>query len=514
MEMNGPFPQRHPNHTQESVSEKYFKNRLPRDWIADKPTDYGIDLIIYPVIGGNVPGLKFVVQLKSKQDAGEKLAIRLRKSTLNYLFNGSDPAMAVLYDDATEQAYWKWLLPGDFDLTQEQETFGVKFDESQNLATINWEDVSADVQRIFKVKNRLLTSLEYDLFNNASEAESKAWSHYIHKNFAEAAFYFKRLVQQEEIKVVWLVVLAQCQYEEYDYRSALITINKACEYDTASNILLTKGGILAEDGIRNKDKRKILDANKIFAQLFQQNPTEENAYNYANTLSQLNKHQQAIAMYRHALQLNPNGSQAWKNLGQVYYDLKDHVREMECYDKALRIDPTLLPARICRAITKGFVYKEYEPSIATILECLAESERIAIEFPTAYYYLGLFLRRLGRTTEALAWVTKGLDNSPGNSWLLSLKGSILYEEIYEKNNEQLIDEAIAFFEDNYQVYPSDGVNFYYLCTVVTSGGDKVKAEQMAQGWLNEYLFPGVVPSVQVTELGIDQALLIDRRAHV
>jgi tetratricopeptide (TPR) repeat protein len=514
MEMNGPFPQRHPNHTQESVSEKYFRNCLPRDWVVDKPTDYGIDLIVYPVISGNVTGLKFVVQLKSKLDTGEKLTIRLKKSTLNYLFNGSDPAMVVLYDDATEQAYWKWLLPVDFDLTEEQDTFAVRFDEGQNLAAINWKEICIYVQRVFKVKNRLLTSLEYDLFNTVAEVEGKAWSHFVYRNFAEAALYFKRLIEHDQIKVEWLVALARCQFEEYDYRSALITINKAYERDTAGDIFLTKGTILAEDGIRNKEKRKIIDANKIFEKLFQQNPSEANAYNYANTLSRLDKQQEAIAMYRHALGLNPNSAEAWKNLGQVYYDLKDHVREMECYDKALLIDPTLLQARVCRAITKGFVYEEYEPSITDILECLAESDRVAAEFPTAYYYLGLFLWRLGRTTEAFTWVTKGLDNRPGHPWLLRLKGSILWKAISGDDSAQWIDEAAVFFSDNHEVHPGDGVNFYYLCIVVARGGDKSKAQQMALDWLNECIFSGLTPMVNAAELDIDQALLILKQYQI
>jgi len=514
MNINGPFPQRHPNHTQESVSEKYFINHLPREWFVDKPTDYGIDLIVNLVIQGYVTGFKFSVQLKSKRDADGKLAVRLQKSTLNYLFTSLEPAMIVLYDDATGQAYWKWLLPDDFDLTQGQDSFAVKFDEGQNLSKINWEEISAYVQQVFKVKNRLLTSLEYDLFNSVSDREAKAWSHFFGKNYAEAALYFKRLIDLDAIKVVWLVALAQCQYEEYDYRSALITINKACQYDTGGNILLTKGTILAEDGLRNKDKRRIIDANRIFEKLFEEHPSEANAYNYANTLSRLYKQQEAIAMYQHALRLNPNSAEAWKNLGQVYYDLKDHVREIECYDKALTINSTLLPARICKAITKGFVYKEYEPSVTTIVECLAESDRVAAEFPTAYYYLGLFLWRLGKTAEALAWVTTGLDNRPGFSWLLTLKGAILNEGVCSDNPSPWIAEAINFFSDNYQVHPNDATNFHCLCTAIFRGGDKAKAGQMARAWLNEYIFSGLVPPVRQEELGIDGAMVIIKQYKI
>jgi len=93
MEMNGPYPQRHPSHTQEDVSEEYFKSCLPREWYVEKPKkDYAIDLFVHLVINGNVVGLKFALQLKSKQDAKGKLESRLEKSTLNYLFTGLDQA--------------------------------------------------------------------------------------------------------------------------------------------------------------------------------------------------------------------------------------------------------------------------------------------------------------------------------------------------------------------------------------------------------------------------------------
>lgn len=513
MENETTYPQHHPNLVLEKISEQFFTNLIPPAWIIDKPQDFGIDLIISPVLNGNVVGLNFSVQLKSKHDVAEKLEVRLKKTTLNYLFTRLEPVMVVLYDDATKLGYWKWLLPADFDLSLDVASYAVKFDEKQGLAAINWDDICKDVQRVFKVKSRLLTSLEYDLFNTASEAEAKAWSHYFGKNFAEAAFYFKRLVQQEEINTVWWVALAQCQYEEYDYRNALININKAIEFDIADNILLTKGCILTEDGIRNKDKRKLIEAEKLFAKLFERDPSDTHAYNYANALSQLNKSKEAISMYQHALQRNPNYAEAWKNLGQVYYDLGEHALEMECYDKALRINPALLQARICRAITDGRVYEHYESAVATIQECMATSDLIATEFATAYYYLGLFLYRLGKTTEALAWTTKGLDNHPGNGWLRSLKARILHEAV-TGGGKEWVDEAIAFFADNYQANGDDGVNFFYLCSALVANGNAVKAKEMALSWLNEKVFSNPTSPLTATELDVEQLMKIVKNQEV
>lgn len=359
----------------------------------------------------------------------------------------------------------------------------------------------------------MLTSQEYDLFATASDQEARAWSHYFQKNFGEAALHFKRLIQQEQVKPVWLVALAQCQFEEYDYKDALLTINKALEFDKTDTILQTKGNILAEDGIQHKDRRKIIEASKLFEALYKRDPSDTNAYNWANTLSRLDRQPEAIALYQHALDRNPNNAQAWKNLGQVYSDFKEYEKEMDCYDKALRIDPELLQARVCRAVTLGRIYHQYDEAITTILECIERSPIVTKEYPNVYYSLGLFLARVARKGEAIRWLTKGLDFDPGNRYLLSLKGQILHE-LASTGEKKWAKEAIAFFETNYAIDPKEHVLFYYWCSAVESSGETERALEMANGWLQQHLFadPSLGGTSIVTQL--EEALLIIKNYEV
>jgi hypothetical protein len=271
------------------------------EWIVDKPSDYGIDLIVTPVLGGNVIGLNFSLQLKAKNDVKGKWEVRLKKTTLNYLFNRLEPVMIVLYNKKTTEGRWKWLLPIDFDLTKNVASYSVRFNQQQTFSAIDWNTISNFVQRVFKIKNQLLTSLEYDLFNTRSELEGKAWSHYFSDNPDEAIFYFKRLIQDPYSKAIWFLALAQSQYQTYDYKNAIVNINRAIEINSDDTILLTKGCILAEDGIRNNDLYKLTEAEKIFADLYARAPNAVHAYNLANTISKLNKLDNAERLYKFAL---------------------------------------------------------------------------------------------------------------------------------------------------------------------------------------------------------------------
>jgi len=508
MEEKAIYPQRHPSKVMERASEKHFEKYIPDAWLSEKPIeDYGIDRIITPAINGQIPGINFSVQLKSTKDAEGKLATRLEKTTLRYLLNRLEPVMLVFYDGSSQKGYWKWLLPTDFDLSRPVDSYSVRLDAKQELATVNWDEIADYVQQVFKIKNRLLTAQEYDLFNSASEQEARAWSHYFRRNFAEAALHFTRLAQQEDRKVIWLTALARCQYEEYDYRNALVNINKALDCDTSDDILLLKGSILAEDGIRGAERRKIIEANRIFGDLFERRPSAENAYNYANTLSHINRMEEAINMYRYGLERQPNYAQAWKNLGQVYGDLGDHEQEMDCYGKALQIDPELLQARICRAVTVGRIYLQYDEAIATILDCIATSDLVIKEYPNVYYSLGVFLARMDRRPEAVHWLTKGLDYDPGNHYLLRLKAQILHE-LAGTNEKRWTEEAILFFKMNYSIDPKEYVLFFYWCSAVASSGATERAVEMALDWLQDHVFAELNIRVIPADCPLEQALLL------
>jgi tetratricopeptide (TPR) repeat protein len=59
----------------------------------------------------------------------------------------------------------------------------------------------------------------------------------------------------------------------------------------------------------------------------------------AYKLSDLRKYDEAAALYREVLKIDPSYSMAWNNLGWILYDQKDIVDEAEkCYNNALKFD--------------------------------------------------------------------------------------------------------------------------------------------------------------------------------
>lgn len=479
---------------------------LPLDWLVDKPNDYGLDLIVTPVLSENVVGLNFSVQLKAKNNVNKKWEIRLKKTTLNYMFNRLEPVMLVLYDKTSNSAKWKWLLQKDFDLTSNVSTCLIRFNEQQTLSDSIWLDVCDFVQRVFKVKNQLLTSLEYNLFNTQSELETKAWVHYFAGNYEEASFYLKRLVQDQDQKAIWFFVLAQCQYQLYDYRNAIININRASELLSDDKVLLTKGCILAEDGIRNNDFYKLAEAENIFIDLYTREPNAVHAYNLANTVSKFNKLKEAEKLYKFALKKNPNYAEAWKNLGQLYYDLRKHKQEIKCYNKALSVNPNLFQASVSKAITNGFIYHQYKQSLKTIHSVIQKEPKVFAEFPVIYYWIGYFNFKVNDLENAFVWINKGLSNNPGDKLLSNLKANIFAESL--DTNNSLLSEAIDFFSLRYKLDEDDPVNFYYLCKCKEKQSGKDVAYEMMLNWLKTRPHTSAFQDVQKVQLPFENAIML------
>ena len=53
----------------------------------------------------------------------------------------------------------------------------------------------------------------------------------------------------------------------------------------------------------------------------------------------LNKYEEAIECYDKAIQINPNYSNAFNIKGHALYNLNKYEETIECYDKAIQINP-------------------------------------------------------------------------------------------------------------------------------------------------------------------------------
>lgn len=287
-------PQRPISHILENDSNKFFINQLPNDWFVDKPeNDYGIDYITHIVINNEVTGLSFSVQLKSKEIGtnNQTVNIKFKTSTLNFYKTRLEPIMLIAYIKNDNEAYWLWFdeinIP-EGDLINKKQVF-LKIPKTNRLTKIDWNIVIKRVQKHFGIKTLIdsFSKLEYETL---SQTEILAWKNYFTKNFTDSIYYFKKSLENNELKGKALILqgLSHSLYQSFNYTEALSFINQSLEIEQSENGLLTKACILAEQGIITSNKSKLLSAKEIFKSFLEANNKEAiYHYNYANTLYNL-----------------------------------------------------------------------------------------------------------------------------------------------------------------------------------------------------------------------------------
>ncbi|GAB3533092.1 hypothetical protein GCM10027443_17880 [Pontibacter brevis] len=440
-------PNRHNNHILETESSKFFNSQVPNDWYVDKPEhDYGIDYVVNIVTNNQVTGLSFSVQLKSKikEKSDDFTIISLKHSTLGLYHTKLEPVLLVSYVQEEKEAYWCWYNELEFDLTSSQKTYRIKIPKANKLSKIDWDSISKYVQNIFSIK-MLVEGIKCFEYDEISNSQILAWKYYFSQDYEKSIFYFKNLLKENPNDIIILEGLAQSQYNTFHYKEAINNINKAIELSGTSNQYLTKACILAEDGMQNKIKGKIIEAKNIFKDYLSKDNTQYiYHYNYANTLSRLGYNQEAITHFELCLRLNPNFEQAWKNLGQVYFDIKEHEKELNCYDKALRINPQLPQALFSKGVTLSRIFNRDDEGLSLMLEAIRNDENMLFEYQYSYFGIAYAYEKLGNVKEALNWVNKGLDHYSDDIVYLNFKANLLIENW--KDNEWLTDDALRFFE--------------------------------------------------------------------
>jgi hypothetical protein len=144
------FPQRPEAHQLANESEIFFRSHLPRDWTCESPpSDYGVDLRIGIVSGGQVSGKELLVQLESsaEEKPGDSVSVRLKSSTYRYLRGMLPVALLVKYVASEQEAYW--LLLKDIAAPPEgQQTFTVRIPRANRLSQNPWSIIEGHIRRV------------------------------------------------------------------------------------------------------------------------------------------------------------------------------------------------------------------------------------------------------------------------------------------------------------------------------------------------------------------------------
>nr|WP_163502609.1 DUF4365 domain-containing protein [Halomonas socia] len=137
------YPLRIDNHQLEEMSERFFRNKLPRNWTCEKPAhDYGVDLRVDLFKGRAATGLELIVQLKASTEGsnGETETVTLKTSTYNHLWDKLQVVILVKYIEREDEAYWL-LLSEIPEPNQENESFTVHIPKNNALSKIDWDQI-------------------------------------------------------------------------------------------------------------------------------------------------------------------------------------------------------------------------------------------------------------------------------------------------------------------------------------------------------------------------------------
>ncbi|BAY22662.1 TPR repeat-containing serine/threonine protein kinase [Calothrix sp. NIES-2100] len=206
-------------------------------------------------------------------------------------------------------------------------------------------------------------------------------------------------------------------------------------------------------------------------------------YKQGNTLYDLQRYQDALAIYNQAVNIRPDYAQGWYGRGNTLSALKQYKESLTAYDTAIQLQPDYVDAWTSR----GFVLEKlqrYQEAIASFDKALqlennspeiwnakgdafsnlkqyenaikAYDQAIELkkDYYTAWYNKGLALHNLKRYEDAITAYDKAIEIKPDYEALWYNRGNSLvnlnrYEDAFRD-----YDKAVQYKPDYYQAWLS------------------------------------------------------------
>jgi len=142
--------------------------------------------------------------------------------------------------------------------------------------------------------------------------------------------------------------------------------------------------------------------------------------NKGGSLANLGRRAEALECFKRALEINPHLAGAWNNQGNALADLGRPAEALECYQRALEINPHYAEAWY----NQGNVLERLGRP-AEALECYRRSLEINAHLAAAWYNQGNALAKLGRPAEAVECYRRSLEISPHDAEAWNNQGNAL-----------------------------------------------------------------------------------------
>jgi tetratricopeptide (TPR) repeat protein len=173
-------------------------------------------------------------------------------------------------------------------------------------------------------------------------------------------------------------------------------------------------------------------------------------YSQGNTLIQLQRYEDALAIYEKAADIKPNYPQAWYGQGRALFQLKKYQEALIAYDKAIQIEPDYLEAWTNRGFTLVSL-KRYPEAMATFDKAL----QLKNDSPQVWQAKGDIFIKINQYNNAVAAYEKAINLQSNNSELWYKKGSAL-------QRLKQYEEAITAYKTTVELKPNHELAWYNL----------------------------------------------------
>ena len=192
--------------------------------------------------------------------------------------------------------------------------------------------------------------------------------------------------------------------------------------------------------------------------------TIQETFNIAVKNHQEGKTEVAKELYNRVLKIDPNHSQALKNIAIIFINLKDYQKAKECYEKAIEIDPNSADAYY----NLGIIFKELK-EYQKAKSCYEKADNIQPNNTIIQTNLGIIFKDLGENQKAKDCYEKAIKINPDNG-----KAHYNLGVIYKDSGE--LQKAKICFKKVIEINPNEQETHNSLGVIFQELGEYQKAK--------------------------------------
>ena len=192
--------------------------------------------------------------------------------------------------------------------------------------------------------------------------------------------------------------------------------------------------------------------------------TIQETFNIAVKNHQEGKTEVAKELYNRVLKIDPNHSQALKNIAIIFINLKDYQKAKECYEKAVEIDPNSADAYY----NLGIIFKELK-EYQKAKSCYEKADNIQPNNTIIQTNLGIIFNDLGEYQKAKDCYEKAIKINPDNG-----KAHYNLGAIYKDSGE--LQKAKICFKKVIEINPNEQETHNSLGVIFQELGEYQKAK--------------------------------------